>query len=144
VRDLAGMHFGRLAARSTPPRDAHDDTSDEERKSARAKRTSRSFSRRPVRVETKSVWVGPGQFVSMRVEMPPAALAINKNAGHHKEGQGQNNRTNVSRDDDVFGPTRNGTSSRSRRSSSFSRVLFGTRDARAAHPRRARRSSTKA
>jgi hypothetical protein len=75
----------------------------------------------------------------MRVEMPPAALAINKIAGHHKEGQGQNNRTNVSRDDDVFGP-----SSRSRRSSSFSRVLFGSRDARGAHPRRARRSSTKA
>ena len=142
VRDLAGMHFGRIASRSTTTRVVDDDTSDEERKSARAKRTSRSFSRRPVRVETKSVWVGPGQFVSMRVEMPPAALAINKNAGHHKEGQGQNNHTRVSRDDDVFGPL--GTSSRSRRSSSFSRVLFGTRDARAAHPRRARRSSTKA
>jgi hypothetical protein len=140
VRDLAGMHFGRIASRSTTTRvETSDETSDEERKSARAKRTSRSFSRRPVRVETKSVWVGPGQFVSMRVEMPPAALAINKNAGHHKEGQGQNNRTNVSRDDDVFGP-----SSRSRRSSSFSRVLFGSRDARGAHPRRARRSSTKA
>lgn len=140
VRDLAGMHFGRIASRSTTTRVVDDDTSDEERKSARAKRTSRSFSRRPVRVETKSVWVGPGQFVSMRVEMPPAALAINKNAGHHKEGQGQNNRTNVSRDDDVFGP-----SSRSRRSSSFSRVLFSAHhSARAAHPRRARRSSTKA
>ena len=134
VRDLAGMHFGRIASRSTTTRVVDDDTSDEERKSARAKRTSRSFSRRPVRVETKSVWVGPGQFVSMRVEMPPAALAINKNAGHHKEGQGQNNHTRVSRDDDVFG-----TSSRSRRSSSFSRVLFS-----AQHPRRARRSSTKA
>jgi hypothetical protein len=76
----------------------------------------------------------------MRVEMPPAALAINKNAGHHKEGQGQNNHTRVSRDNDVFG-----TSSRSRRSSSFSRVLFSAHhSARAAHPRRARRSSTKA
>ena len=77
VRDLAGMHFGRIASRSTTR--VVDDDDEEERKSAKsAKRTSRSPSGRrgPVRVETKSVWVGPGQFVSMRVEMPPAALAI--------------------------------------------------------------------
>lgn len=144
VRDLAGMHFGRIASRSTT-RVVNDDD-DEERKSAKsAKRTSRSPSGRPVRVETKSVWVGPGQFVNMRVEMPPAALAIQTRAGHHA-GQGQNNPTRAAHDKNVFVPTREGPSSRgrSRRSSSMSVNMFSAHSARAAHPRRARRSSTKA
>ena len=47
------------------------------RESEDAPRRARTSSpeRSAVRVETKSVWVGPGRFVSMRVEMPPVALA---------------------------------------------------------------------
>ena len=62
---------------------AGSDDEDEARGRARTRGQSSSASRRAartssperaVRVETKSVWVGPGQFVSARVEMPPAAL----------------------------------------------------------------------
>jgi len=60
---------------------------------------------REPRVETMSVWVGPGRFVTMRVEMPPAALTITHPVG---------------RDSDPVGFRDEHFDARRRRSSSFS------------------------
>lgn len=157
VRDLAGFPTHPLRFRNRRgsvaialPGDDEDET--RRRSGARARdvvsrvgaRTS-SPENRAVRVETRSVWVAPGQFVSMRVEVPPAALTMHKNGAHreHREHQAQNLHAQTKEEKDVSRKhSREGLPRGSRRSSSFSLVRSRSRSVITTRARRARRSST--
>lgn len=159
VRDLAGFPTHPLRFRNRRgsvaialPGDDEDET--RRRSGARARdvvsrvgaRTS-SPENRAVRVETRSVWVAPGQFVSMRVEVPPAALTMHKNGAHreHREHQAQNLNLHAQtkEEKDVSRKhSREGLPRGSRRSSSFSLVRSRSRSVITTRARRARRSST--
>lgn len=156
VRDLAGFlnpHRGFRNRRGSVARLPGDDEDETRRRSgARARddvsrvgaRTS-SPENRAVRVETRSVWVAPGQFVSMRVEVPPAALTMHKNGAHreHREHQAQNLHAQTKEEKDVSRKhSREGLPRGSRRSSSFSLVRSRSRSVITTRARRARRSST--
>ena len=156
VRDLAGFPTHPLRFRNRRgsvaialPGDDEDET--RRRSGARARdvvsrvgaRTSSPA--RAVRVETRSVWVAPGQFVSMRVEVPPAALTMHKNGAHreHREHQAQNLHAQTKEEKDVSRKhSREGLPRGSRRSSSFSLVRSRSRSVITTRARRARRSST--
>ena len=160
VRDLAGFPTHPLRFRNRRgsvfqvarlPGDDEDET--RRRSGSRARdvvsrvgaRTS-SPENRAVRVETRSVWVAPGQFVSMRVEVPPAALTMHKNGAHreHREHRDANLHAQTKEEkDDFFSrkhSMREGLPRGSRRSSSFS--LVRSRSVITTRARRARRSST--
>ena len=163
VRDLAGFPTHPLRFRNRRgsvfqaarlPGDDEDET--RRRSGARARdvvsrvgaRTS-SPENRAVRVETRSVWVAPGQFVSMRVEVPPAALTMHKNGAHreHRErSENLNLHAQTKEEKDVSRVSRKhsreGLPRGSRRSSSFSLVRSRSRSVITTRARRARRSST--
>ena len=147
VRDLAGFptHRGFRNRRGSVARLPGDDQDETSRARARddvsrvGARTSSPA--RAVRVETRSVWVAPGQFVSMRVEVPPAALTMHKNGAHreHREHRENLHARTKEEKEAARKHSREGLP-RSRRSSSFS--LVRSRSAIATRTRRARRSST--
>jgi len=159
VRDLAGFPTHPLRFRNRRgsvfqvarlPGDDEDET--RRRSGSRARdvvsrvgaRTS-SPENRAVRVETRSVWVAPGQFVSMRVEVPPAALTMHKNGAHreHREHRDANLHAQTKEEKDVSRKhSREGLPIGSRRSSSFSLVRSRSRSVITTRARRARRSST--
>ena len=162
VRDLAGFPTHPLRFRNRRgsvfqvarlPGDDEDET--RRRSGSRARdvvsrvgaRTS-SPENRAVRVETRSVWVAPGQFVSMRVEVPPAALTMHKNGAHreHREHRDANLHAQTKEEKDVSRVSRKhsreGLPRGSRRSSSFSLVRSRSRSVITTRARRARRSST--
>ena len=151
VRDLAGFptHRGFRNRRGSVARLPGDDQDETRRRSgARARddvsrvgaRTSSPA--RAVRVETRSVWVAPGQFVSMRVEVPPAALTMHKNGAHreHRERRENLHAQTKEEKDAARKHSREGLPRGARRSSSFS--LVRSRSVITTRTRRARRSST--
>lgn len=151
VRDLAGFptHRGFRNRRGSVARLPGDDQDETRRRSgARARddvsrvgaRTSSPA--RAVRVETRSVWVAPGHFVSMRVEVPPAALTMHKNGAHreHRERRENLHAQTKEEKDAARKHSREGLPRGARRSSSFS--LVRSRSVITTRTRRARRSST--
>ena len=161
VRDLAGFPTHRRGSvrnrRGSVARLPGDDDEDEPRGRFGSLENARenvsrvgartSSPKRAVRVETQSVWVAPGQFVSMRVEVPPAALTTHKNGARRERRERRENlHAKTKEEKDLYAAclhskhSREGLPREARRSSSFS--LVRSRSAIATHSRRARRSST--
>ena len=150
VRDLAGFPTHRERFRNRRgsvvclPGDDEDENARENVSRVGARTSS---PKRAVRVETQSVWVAPGQFVSMRVEVPPAALTMHKNGARRERRERRENlHAKTKEEKDLYAAcvhskhSREGLPREARRSSSFS--LVRSRSAIATHSRRARRSST--
>ena len=148
VRDLAGFptHRGfrnRRGSVARLPGDDQDETSGARARDDVSRVGARTSSpARAVRVETRSVWVAPGQFVSMRVEVPPAALTMHKNGAHCEHGERHENLHAQTKEekDAARKHSREGLPRGARRSSSFS--LVRSRSVITTRTRRARRSST--
>ena len=145
VRDLAGFPTHRERFRNRRgsvvclPGDDEDENARENVSRVGARTSS---PKRAVRVETQSVWVAPGQFVSMRVEVPPAALTMHKNGAHreHRERRENLHAQTKEEKDAARKHSREGLPRGARRSSSFS--LVRSRSVITTRTRRARRSST--
>lgn len=150
VRDLAEFPTHPLRFRNrrgSVARLQGDDEDENARENVSRVGARTSSPKRAVRVETQSVWVAPGQFVSMRVEVPPAALTMHKNGARRERRERRENlHAKTKEEKDLYAAcvhskhSREGLPREARRSSSFS--LVRSRSAIATHSRRARRSST--
>ena len=150
VRDLAEFPTHPLRFRNrrgSVARLQGDDEDENARENVSRVGARTSSPKRAVRVETQSVWVAPGQFVSMRVEVPPRRSRCTRTrARRERRERRENLHAKTKEEKDLYAAcvhskhSREGLPREARRSSSFS--LVRSRSAIATHSRRARRSST--